>query len=90
MYRPSFRGVVTALFLACLPFVVAPEAQSAPLRPASAAIIAARTTSYSWCLQNDGEGTNDCGFNSRAQCAASASGGLGECVPATPGAWRQD
>src|SRR5262249_7828059 len=88
MYRQSFRGVVTALFVACLPFVLAQEARSAPLRPTTAAVVAARTNAHSWCLQYDG-GT-DCSFSNRAQCAATAAGGLGECVATTSGAWTRD
>lgn len=88
MYQPLFRGVVTALSLACLPFIFAHEAHAAALQPAASAIVAMRTNDYSWCLQY--EGATDCSFSSRSQCAATASGGLGECVYIAPGAQPRD
>ena len=39
----------------------------------------AGVTDTSWCLHNYGEGELDCSFASQSQCAATASGGLGEC-----------
>lgn len=33
----------------------------------------------SWCLHSYGQGEVDCSFASQSQCAATASGGLGEC-----------
>ena len=88
MHQSSFRGLVTALSLAVLPFVFAHEAHAATLRPAASAVFAMRTNDYSWCLQYDG-GT-DCSFTSRSQCAATAAGGLGECVYIVPGAQPRD
>jgi hypothetical protein len=88
MYRPSFRNLVTALSLACLPVVLGHEAHAAPFRPA--AVTTARSNSYAWCLQNDAEGATDCSFNDRNQCEATAAGGLGECVPAAPTALIRD
>jgi len=88
MYRPSFRGVVTALSLACLPFVFAHEAHAAAHRPNAVAATAMRTNDYSWCYQYDG-GT-DCAFSTRSQCAATASGSAGECIYIAPGAQPRD
>ena len=79
MYRLSFRGVATALFVACLPLVSASEAHSAALRPATAAVFAHNNLN-AWCLQGDTAGV-DCSFSNRSQCEATATGGLGECVP---------
>jgi len=87
MYRPSFRGVVTALSFACLPFIFAHEAHAATLRPAAAAV-AMRTNDYSWCLEYDS--ATDCSFTSRSQCAATASGHAGECIYIAPGAQPRD
>jgi hypothetical protein len=86
MYKPSFRNVVAALSLACLPLVFAHQANAAPLRPAAAT--AARTTDYSWRFQYDG-GT-DCSFSNRNQCAATAAGHAGECVYIPSGAQPRD
>ena len=33
----------------------------------------------SWCLHNYAQDEVDCSFASQGQCAATASGGLGEC-----------
>jgi hypothetical protein len=33
----------------------------------------------SWCLHNYADDNVDCSYSSRSQCAATASGGLGEC-----------
>jgi Protein of unknown function (DUF3551) len=35
---------------------------------------------YPWCLQNYMENALECSYNSRAQCEATASGGLGQCT----------
>jgi hypothetical protein len=35
----------------------------------------------SWCLRNYSADTVDCSLSDRAQCAETASGGLGECMP---------
>jgi Protein of unknown function (DUF3551) len=35
----------------------------------------------SWCLRDYAADSVDCSFSDRAQCAATASGGLGDCVP---------
>ena len=85
MYQPSFRNVAAALSLACLPFVFASEARSAILQP-RAAILAARTHDYAWCLQIHTEDRTDCSFSTRSQCEATAAGGLGECVLIAPSA----
>jgi hypothetical protein len=77
MYWPSFRNVVAALSLACLPVVFAHEADAAPRTP-TAAMAAARTNDYTWCLQYDG--ATDCSFRDRDQCAATVAGSAGECV----------
>src|ERR1700754_1551066 len=37
--------------------------------------------SYAWCLQSNLENALDCSYSSRAQCEATAAGGLGECAP---------
>ena len=87
MYQSSFRNVAAALLLAFLPFVFAPEAHAAQLRP-TAAIAAALTTNYSWCLQVDG-GT-DCSFASRSQCEATVTGSAGECIYIPSGAQPRD
>ncbi len=87
MYQPSFRSVMAAVSLAGLSFVVAPEAHSATRRPATA-IATMSANAHAWCLQYDGG--NDCFFSTRQQCAATAAGGLGECVPTTPGALNRD
>jgi len=50
-------------------------------RRALAAQARAHTNTYSWCLQNYMEDALECSFNSRAQCEATASGGLGQCTP---------
>lgn len=89
MYRLSFRGVATALAVACLPLVFAPEAHSAALRPATAAAFAHGNLD-AWCLQGDTAGVADCSFNNRSQCEATAAGGLGECVPMMPGMRSRD
>lgn len=89
MYRLSFRGVVTALFVACLPLVSAPEAHSAMLRPATSAVFAHNNLD-AWCLQSDTAGVADCSFNNRSQCEATAAGGLGECVSIMPGMRERD
>jgi hypothetical protein len=88
MYLPSFRGVVTALSFAVLPFISAHEAHAAALRPAASAIFAMQTNDYSWCLQYDG--ATDCSFSNRSQCAATASGHAGECIYIAPGAQPRD
>jgi hypothetical protein len=88
MYRPSFRGVATALVVACLPLVFAPEAHSAVLRPATTAVFAHGNLD-TWCLQSDTAGV-DCSFSNRSQCEATAAGGLGECVPMMPGMRERD
>jgi hypothetical protein len=36
-------------------------------------------TGVSWCLHNYSQDEVDCSYASQSQCAASASGGLGEC-----------
>jgi hypothetical protein len=33
----------------------------------------------SWCLHDYADDDTDCSYSSRSQCAATASGGLGEC-----------
>jgi hypothetical protein len=33
----------------------------------------------SWCLHDYADDDIDCSYSSRSQCAATASGGLGEC-----------
>jgi hypothetical protein len=38
-----------------------------------------RTAGGSWCLHEYANDDIDCSFSSRSQCAATASGGLGEC-----------
>jgi hypothetical protein len=38
-----------------------------------------RTTVGSWCLHDYADDDIDCSYSSRSQCAATASGGLGEC-----------
>jgi len=83
MYRPSLRGVATAFVVACLPLVFAPEAHSAALRPATAAVFT-HSNLNTWCLQGDTAGV-DCSFSNRSQCEATATGGLGECVPMIAG-----
>jgi hypothetical protein len=88
MYRLAFRGVATALLVACLPFVSAPEAHSAVLRPAPAAVFAHGNLD-AWCLQGDTAGV-DCSFSNRSQCEATAAGGLGECVRMMPGMRSRD
>ena len=87
MHQSSFRGVVTALSLAVLPFVFAHEAHAAAPRPATAAA-AMRTNDYSWCLQYDG--ATDCSFSNRSQCAATAAGHAGECIYIAPSAQPRD
>jgi hypothetical protein len=89
MCRPSFRNVVTALSLACLPVVFTHEALACPPRPA-AVVVTAGGNAYAWCLQNDAEGAADCSFNDRNQCEATAAVGLGECVRAAPSALTRD
>ncbi|WP_375144097.1 DUF3551 domain-containing protein [Bradyrhizobium sp. Ash2021] len=49
-----------------------------------------RTNDYSWCLQNDSTGVNDCSFIDRNQCEATAAGGLGECARIAPAARPRD
>jgi Protein of unknown function (DUF3551) len=88
MHQPLFRGVVTALSFAVLPFVFAHQAHAAALRPAASTIVAMRTNDYSWCLQYDG--ATDCSFSNRSQCAATASGHAGECIYIAPGAQPRD
>jgi len=88
MHQSSFRGVVTALSLAVLPFVFAHEAHAAAPRPAAAAVAAMRTNDYSWCLQYDG--ATDCSFSNRSQCAATAAGHAGECIYIAPSAQPRD
>jgi GTP cyclohydrolase II len=90
MYQPLFRGVVTALSLAVLPFVFAHDAHAAAFRPTATAAAAMRTNVHSWCLQNDIAGVTDCSFSDRNQCAATAGGGLGECIYIAPGAQPRD
>ena len=50
--------------------------------PTASAAAAASNEGTAYCLS--GDGISDCSFTSRAQCEASASGGLGICtiVPA--------
>lgn len=38
-----------------------------------------RNAGGSWCLHDYANDINDCSYSSRSQCAATASGGLGEC-----------
>ena len=38
-----------------------------------------RTAGGSWCLHDYANDNTDCSYYSRSQCAATASGGLGEC-----------
>jgi hypothetical protein len=87
MHRSLFHGVVAALSLTGLSLVFAPEAHSAPVRPTvtSAAMWA---HDYSWCLQYDG--ANDCAFNTRHQCEATAAGRSAECVPSAPATRGRD
>jgi Protein of unknown function (DUF3551) len=89
MYRPLFRGVATAFVVACLPLVFAPEAHSTALRPATAAVFAHNNLN-AWCLQSDAAGVSDCSFSNRSQCEATATGGLGECVPMMAGMRERD
>jgi hypothetical protein len=35
----------------------------------------------SWCLHNYSADEIDCSYVDRSQCAATAAGGLGQCVP---------
>jgi hypothetical protein len=88
MYQLSFRGVATALVVACLPLVSAPEAHAAAPRPATTAVFA-HSNLDTWCLQGDTAGV-DCSFSNRSQCEATAAGGLGECVPMMPGMRERD
>ncbi len=88
MYQLSFRGIATALFVACAPLVSAADAHAAALRPATAAVFM-RSNSDAWCLQGDTAGVN-CSFSTRSQCEATAAGGLGECVPMVPGRRERD
>ena len=88
MYRSSVRGVATALVVACLPLVFAPQAHAAALRPATTAVFA-HSDLDAWCLQGDTAGV-DCSFSNRSQCEATASGGLGECVRMMPGMRERD
>src|SRR5262249_60238851 len=55
-----------------------------PTMPAAAAT-SERTT---YCLSGDGQ--NDCGFLSLAQCEATASGGLGVCNAVSAGPLQRD
>jgi hypothetical protein len=88
MYQLSFRGIATALFVACAPLVSAVDADAATLRPARAAVVMQNTLD-AWCLQGDTAGI-DCSFNNRSQCEATAAGGLGECVPMMPAMRERD
>ena len=38
-----------------------------------------RNVEGSWCLHDCAADDTDCSYSSRSQCAATASGGLGEC-----------
>ena len=38
-----------------------------------------RNAGGSWCLHDYADDNIDCSYASRSQCAATASGGLGEC-----------
>jgi Protein of unknown function (DUF3551) len=40
----------------------------------------AKVDGHSWCLRDYSDGINDCSFGGRAQCEATAAGGLGECM----------
>ena len=82
MYRLSFRGIATALFVASAVLVAVAHAQAATLQPARAAV-GMQNNLDAWCLQGDSAGV-DCSFNNRSQCEATAAGGLGECVPMMP------
>jgi uncharacterized protein DUF3551 len=50
-------------------------------RRALSAQARADTNTYPWCLQNYMADALECSYNSRAQCEATASGGLGQCTP---------
>jgi hypothetical protein len=84
MYRLSLRGIATALVIACVPLVSAPQAHAAVLRPATSAVFTQNKLD-AWCLQDDTAGVTDCSFSNRSQCEATAAGGLGECAPMMPG-----
>jgi hypothetical protein len=88
MYQQAFRGIATALFVACAPLVSAADAHAATLRPATTAVVA-HSNLDAWCLQGDTAGV-DCSFSNRSQCEATAAGGLGECVPMMPGMRERD
>ena len=88
MYRSSFRGIATALVVACSPLAFATIAHAAVHRPATVAAFAQNKLD-AWCLQGDSAGV-DCSFSNRSQCEASAAGGLGECVPMMPGMRERD
>jgi uncharacterized protein DUF3551 len=88
MYQLSFRGIATALFVACAPLVSAADAHAAALRPATPAVFM-HSNADAWCLQGDTAGV-DCSFSNRSQCEATAAGGLGECVPMMPGMRERD
>jgi hypothetical protein len=39
----------------------------------------ARMPGHSWCLHDYSDGSVDCSYSNRSQCAATAAGGLGGC-----------
>jgi hypothetical protein len=85
----SFRNLVIAAALSSTVSVPA-LAQKFPLQTGrehgSASLVLATRGAriHPWCLLDYSAGVRDCSYHNRRQCAATAAGGLGECVLDSP------